>query len=54
MEATLHGGCLSRSESLGWGDDEITYSVFGITRHANFTPNVVIVLESSDAGCKAS
>jgi hypothetical protein len=54
MEATMHGGCLSPSTSISWGTEEITYSVFGITRHSDFTPNVEVVLTSSDASCKVS
>ncbi len=50
MQATLLG-CIQKSTSVSWGDEEVTYSVFGITRHATFTPAVQIQLVGSDASC---
>ncbi len=44
MEATLHSGCLSPASTMSWGPEGITYSVFGIRRHAEFTLNVEIAL----------
>jgi hypothetical protein len=41
MEATLHG-CVE--DMLGWGDEEMTYTVFGISRHVMFVPDVELTL----------
>ena len=48
MQATLTG-CLTNASTISWGEEEITFSVFGLTRHETFTPDIVMALVGSDA-----
>jgi hypothetical protein len=43
MEATLKG-CMDAAETLGWSDENITYTVFGFTRQEMFSPDVDVTL----------
>ena len=51
MQATLTG-CVDGT--ISWGQEEITYSVLGITRHEMFTPDIVVALFGSGASACSS
>lgn len=54
MQATFQG-CLPSLDKLSWSDEEMKYSVLGITRHETFTPDIVIVLVGTPSSvCPAS
>jgi hypothetical protein len=42
MEATQERGCIERNASLGWNSEPVGFSVFGIPRQTDFTPNVEV------------
>jgi hypothetical protein len=52
MDAALHG-CLQKGNGLSWGPEFVTFSVFGIKRHAVFTPAVQVELVGATASCPA-
>jgi hypothetical protein len=51
MEAAVHRGCIDPGSSMSLVSEDVTYSVFGVTRHVDFTPDVAIVLIGTPASC---
>jgi hypothetical protein len=50
MEAEYHGRCMQRGDSVSWFREPVTYSIFGVSRHADLQAGVEVRF-TGDGSC---